>query len=160
MKHLLFLTLIFSSSAFAHQIKGTLIGWGTAKTKIILNRMSVECKVKIGKDDIQDLTAPLEGVDPAIQGSEMKNYIEDSYGNPAYQVKAEISLRGLDLSRSISISFNKNYVFDNMFKQNDKTIVYDTDYKTSTGETMKIDDEGRILKASFIYRGQKINCEF
>ena len=63
---ILMLTMLLSVEAFSHEIKGTLILKGTAKTKIVLNGMEVRCHVKV--DEVKN------------------NMVEDSYGNPAYRV--------------------------------------------------------------------------
>lgn len=141
MKYLIIgLVAVFSMSAMAHNIEGTLILKGTRKTKIVVNTVKTTCKLKIEK---------------------VKNLlVEDSFGNPAYNVRANISLDGEDLDRRISVKLNKEVWFNNLFTVAAGTEVRDLEYATADGSKMTIDSEGRILSVSFLYNSRSINCAF
>lgn len=141
MKHLIIgLIAAFSMSAFAHKIEGTLILKGSIKSKIVVNTVKTNCKLKIEK---------------------VKNLmVDDSFGNPAYNVRAKISLDGEDLSRNISVKFDKEVWFNNLFTVASGTEVRDFDYAAADGPKMKIDSEGRVIFVSFLYNSRPINCAF
>ncbi len=141
MKYLIIgLVTVFSMSAIAHNIEGTLILKGTIKSKIVVNTVKTTCKLKIEK---------------------VKNLlVEDSFGNPAYNVRTEISLDGEDMDRRISVKMNKEVWFNNLFKVAAGTEVRDLEYAAADGSKMMIDSEGRVLSVSFLYNSRPINCAF
>lgn len=141
MKHLIIgLVAVFSMSAFAHNIEGTLVLKGAIKTKIVVNTVKTTCKLKIEK---------------------VKNLmVEDSFGNPAYNVRANISLDGEDMNRRISVKLNKDVWFNNLFTVAAGTEVRDLEYAALDGSKMMIDSEGRLLSVSFLYNSRPINCSF
>jgi len=141
MKHLIIgLVAAFSMSAIAHNIEGTLILKGAIKSKIVVNTVKTNCRLKIEK---------------------VKNLmVDDSFGNPAYNVRTKISLDGEDLSRNISVKFNKEVWFNNLFATASGTEVRDFYYAAADGSKMKIDSEGRVLSISFFYNSRPINCSF
>ncbi len=141
MKHFMIgLLPVFSMLAFAHTIEGTLILKGTIKTKIVVNRVETTCKVKIEK---------------------VKNLlVEDSFGNPAYNVRATISLDGDNMERNLSVKMDKEVWFNNLFTVATGSEVRDLEYKTAGGSKMMIDSQGRIRSVSFLYKSRPINCVF
>lgn len=141
MKHLIIgLLAAFSLSAFAHNIEGTLILKGAIKTKIVVNTVKTTCKLKIEK---------------------VKNLlVEDSFGNPAYNVRANISLHGEDMERRLSVKMDKEVWFNNLFTVAAGTEVRDLEYAAADGSKMMIDSEGRIQSVSFNYNSRPINCAF
>lgn len=141
MKNLIIgLVAAFSLSAFAHNIEGTLILKGTIKTKMVINTVKTTCKLKIEK---------------------VKNLlVEDSFGNPAYNVRANISLDGEDMERRISVKMDKEVWFNNLFTVGAGTEVRDLEYAAADGSKMVIDSEGRIDSVSFLYNSRPINCAF
>ncbi len=131
---------VFSMSTFAHTIEGTLILKGAIKAKIVVNSVKTNCKVRIEK---------------------VKNLmLEDSFGNPAYKVRANISLDGTDLNRNSSVKMDKDVWFNNLFTVGAGTEVRDLEYATAEGSKMNIDTEGRVRSVSFNYNSQPINCSF
>ncbi len=141
MKYLIIgLTAVFSMSAIAHNIEGTLILKGTIKSKVVVNTVKTTCKLKVEK---------------------VKNLlVEDSFGNPAYNVRTEISLDGEDMDRRISVKMNKEVWFTNIFTVGTGTEVRDLEYASNDGSKMMIDSEGRVLSVSFLYNSRPINCAF
>lgn len=141
MKNMIILVAAFLAyNASAHTIKGNPILRGAIKTKLEVDGVKTTCKVKIEK--------PRNLLD------------QDSYGNPAYKVKTEVNLTGSDYKREIKIDFTKEINFTNLFKVGDKTEVRDLDYSSVDGETMKIDEVGRLKQFSFNYDGKRITCSF
>lgn len=141
MKYLIIgLVAVFSMSAIAHNIEGTLILKGTIKSKLVVNTVKTTCKLKVEK---------------------VKNLlVEDSFGNPAYNVRTEISLDGEDLERRLSVKMNKEVWFNNLFTVAAGTEVRDLEYAAADGPKMMIDSEGRVLSVSFLYNSRPINCAF
>ncbi len=157
----LLIALVLTTSAFAREIKGTLLLSGSLKTDVVVSRVKSTCKISIERKDISNLTAPLESIDPAIEGSEMKNYIEDSFGNPAYQVIVGVSVEGTDFARSRSVRYNTKLVLNNMYQVGDQKQVEDLTYHSVDNTAfMNIDDEGRIVNVKFSIRGEAVNCSF
>src|SRR5690606_929272 len=134
------LVAISSVSAFAHEIQGTLILKGSLKTKIIVNNIKTDCKVKIEK--VKNLRE------------------EDAYGNPGYTVKTNISLDGSDSKTSTKVKYSKTQQFINMLEDNGLKKVSDFDYVGEDGSTMKINSQGRIKNVSFTCENKKITCAF
>ena len=139
MKNIILL-LALSLTASAHMIEGTLMLKGAIKTKIVVNTVKTTCKVKIEK--VRNLMQ------------------EDSLGNPAYIVRANISLDGSDFERSLSVKFDRDFMFDNLFTTATGTEVRDFDYKSPEGAAMKIDGEGRVKSVSFPTQYKLITCTF
>ena len=134
------LVAAFSVSAFAHEIEGTQMLKGSRKAKITVNTVKTTCKVKVEK---------------------VKNLLlEDSFGNPAYNVRIEIELDGSDLERNLKVKYSKTSWFNNLFTEGNGTIVKDLDYVSPEGSEIKIDQGGRLKLAKFDYNGQKITCSF
>jgi hypothetical protein len=139
---LLLIILCLTYSIFAHDIKGTLVLRGTIKTKVNLNGIKTTCKIEIKK---------------------VKNLmLEDSYGNPAYQFLADISLDGRDSDFNKVINSKRSLWFNNYFViENDKTEIRDFDYKaTSEVSTIVIDESGRIKKLTLLYGSNPVTCLF
>jgi hypothetical protein len=141
MKNVIFGLMAFSAlSASAHMIEGTLVLKGAIKTKIVVNNLKTTCKVKVEK---------------------VKNLlVEDSFGNPAYDLKVSMSLDGSDFERNLSVKFDKEFRLNNLFTVGTGTEVRDLEYKSTDGATMNVDREGRIKAASFPTQYGKINCAF
>lgn len=141
MKNLIIGTLaIISFSASAYMIEGTQMLKGTIKTKITVNSVTTTCRVQIEK---------------------VKNLmLEDSFGNPAYHVRADISLDGNDYARSLAVKYDKEVWFNNLFKTTTGTEVRDLDYFSEDGSTIKIDRNGRLKVLKFPFQGQTISCLF
>ena len=139
-KLIIALVALSSMTAFAHEIKGTLILKGSLKSKIVVNNIKTTCKIKIEK---------------------VKNLLEeDAYGNPGYDVKTNISLDGSDSKTSKKVKYSKTQQFNNMLTVNGQKKVSDFDYLGEDGSTMKIDSNGRIKKVTFPFEGKNITCSF
>jgi hypothetical protein len=141
MKKIIFgLLAITALSANAHVIEGTLVLKGAIKTKIVVNTLKTTCKVKVEK---------------------VKNLlVEDSFGNPGYDLRVNMSLDGSDFERSLSVKFEKEFRMNNLFTTGSGTEVRDLEYFSSEGATLNVDKEGRIKAASFPTQYGKINCAF
>lgn len=140
-KILIALVSIASLSSFAAPIEGTLMLKGSLKTKITVKNVKSTCKLKVDK---------------------VKNILEeDSFGNPGYQAKVEISLDGSDLERNIKVKVDKKVTVTNMHSEGDVRQVKDLDYFNAE-ENIKvtIDSEGRLLSTSFPFEKQIITCKF
>lgn len=129
-----------SLSVNAHMIEGIQILKGAIKTKITINSVKTTCRVKV--DKIKNLM------------------LEDSWGNPAYNVRAVLGLDGDDYQRSLSIKTEKEAWFNNLFPNGAGTEVRDLEYRSSDGSTLTIDKQGRIKKVSLLYEGKMISCQF
>lgn len=141
MKKIIFGLLAMTAlSANAHVIEGTLVLKGAIKTKIVVNTLKTTCKVKVEK---------------------VKNLlVEDSFGNPAYDIRVNMSLDGSDFERNLSVKFDKEYRMNNLFTVGNGTEVRDFEYYSPEGATLNIDKEGRIKSASMPTQYGKINCAF
>lgn len=141
MKKILIASLIsLSAVSSAHMIEGTPILKGAIKTKIYVNNIKTTCRVKVEK---------------------VKNLmLEDSYGNPAYKVRVDISLSGNDNENSRSIKFDRDVWINNLFSIGNRTEVRDLEYASHDGINLKIDGNGRIKLVSFPYNGKAITCSF
>ncbi len=140
MKNIIIATLFLSSLAHAHMIEGTLMLKGAAKSKIIVNTLKTTCKAKVDK---------------------VKNLMqEDSFGNPAYSVKINLSLDGSDFERNLSVKFDRDFMFDNLFVSGNTSEVRDLEYKSAEGATLRIDKEGRIKMVTFPSTYKTITCTF
>lgn len=141
MKHIIFaIVTTLSLNASAHIIVGTPILKGSIKTKIVVENLKTTCKVKISKP---------------------KNLLqEDSFGNPAYLVNTEVELDGSNSERTLVINFDKKIQFTNFFTVGSTTEVRDLDYASKDGETMKIDQAGRLKQYTFTYNQKPITCSF
>jgi hypothetical protein len=139
MKYIL-IALAVSGLASAHEITGTPILKGSIKTKVVVDGLSANCKVKISKP--------------------RNLMVEDSYGNPAYTVNTEVSLDASNAERTSVISFSKYFTFTNIFTVGGKTEVRDFDYSSQDGATLKIDSAGRLKAYSFNYNQKTITCSF
>lgn len=139
----LFVTLLALTaiSASAHDIEGTLMLKGALKTKIMVNGIKTTCKLKIEK--VKNLTE------------------EDSFGNPGYQVNAEISLDGSDFEHGIKVKLDKNVTLTNLHTEGPVRKVKDLEYFSSADKvSVLIDKEGRLLSTSFPYANQMLTCKF
>ena len=137
---ILFLSLI-SAGAFANDIQGTLMLKGSLKTKITVNGVASVCRLKVEK---------------------VKNLLEeDSFGNPGYQARVQISLDGRDLERDIKVKLDKNITVINLHLEKGLRRIKDLEY-ISSEENIKlnIDSEGRIVSTIFPYQLQTITCNF
>jgi hypothetical protein len=142
MKKLLIVSLsLISIGAIANEIKGTLMLKGSLKTKIVVNGVKTVCKIKVEK---------------------VKNLLEeDSFGNPGYQAKVQISLDGNDMERSIKVKYDKDLTVTNMHTEGDVRTVKDLDYFSPTDKIkVTIDSEGRLVGTSFLYQQKTILCNF
>lgn len=142
MKHIILLLAAYAlaAQANAHTIEGTLMLKGALKTKITVNNLKTTCKVKVEK---------------------VKNLlVEDSFGNPAYDVRASMSLDGSDFERNLSVKFDKEFRLNNLFTVGNGTEVRDLEYQSTEGATMLIDNQGRIKNATFPTQYGKISCAF
>ncbi len=141
MKNILLISILaFAATSFAHTIEGTLVLKGSIKTKIFVNDLKTTCKVKVEK---------------------VKNLMqEDSFGNPAYKVRVEISLSGRDYERDLSVKLDRELWLHNLFTVGGRTEVRDLEYTSAEGVKMNIDRNGRIQKVIFPFQSQKITCSF
>ena len=127
-------------SVLAHTIEGTLMLKGTVRTKFVLNGISTTCRAQVEK---------------------VKNLLqEDSYGNPAYNVRLDVGLSGHDEKTGKFLRFSQEFWFNNLFRVGDKTEVRDLDYTAAGGGALKIDGQGRIRSVTFPYNGQPLTCNF
>jgi hypothetical protein len=138
MKFLLLASLVLCSSAFARPIQGTLVLKGALKSKIMVFGEKTTCRVKIEK---------------------VKNIVdeEDSFGNPAYQIRTQIELNGNE-----KITYDREVMFINLFKTGTTSQVEDLKYfvKGESATTMTVDGEGHIKQVTFIAQNQNIVCNF
>ena len=134
---LLFVTLI-SLNASAHEIEGTLVLKGAIKTKVLISDVKTTCRAKI--DKVKNLM------------------LEDSFGNPAYKVKVSMSLSGND--KDISINYNRDFEFNNLFKSGSGSTVKDLEYAAADGAKMVVSSTGRIDSITFNYNHRPITCSF
>lgn len=126
--------ILFSLSTLAHNIKGTLVLKGALKTTIFIKNKESSCRIRIVK---------------------VKNLLdEDTFGNPAYNVKANINID--------SINFDKEVWLNNLFVLNtDKTEVRDFEYHSEDGSSkITIDEQGRVKTVLIRYQGKNISCSF
>lgn len=139
MKKLICLLMVLTSTQLmAHEIEGTLVLKGSLKTKITVNRIKTECKVKV--HDVKNLME------------------EDSFGNPAYKIKLEISLSGRDKDRRVK--FDQKVWVNNLFKDGNGSIVKDLEYASPEGTKLFVNNQGRMKSVQFTYSGQTISCDF
>lgn len=140
MKTILAVFLGLSSvTAMSHAIQGTLVLKGSLKTKIVVNGITTVCKVKI---------------------DEVKNLMDqDSFGNPAYKLKIDISLSGSDFNSGSSVKYDKEVVLTNLFPAETGTIVKDLEY-SNLGITLRLKEDGRLKDIRFPYGSQTITCSF
>jgi hypothetical protein len=129
---------LLSMASFAHEIKGTPVLKGSIKSKTVVNNQPATCKVRVSK---------------------VKNLmLEDSFGNPAYDVRMTV---GLESTKQESrIAFEQEVRAHNLFTTATGTEVRDNDYVSKEGVQMTIDEAGRIKKVVFPYQGQQITCAF
>ena len=142
MKTLFIILSILSLNAFAHEIKGTPMLKGTAKTKIVVDGIETKCNIKV---------------------DEVKNSLtEDSFGNPGYRVWTKISLSGSNSDRTVKIDHNANIRFVNIHAAGDVTKVSDTEYVGESDAKAKlvIDEKGRIRTAVFPVGAKLVSCNF
>lgn len=134
------LLFFIATTASAHQITGTPILKGSLKTKIIVNTIETECRIKVEK---------------------VKNLLEeDSFENPAYNVRVEVALSGRDVKKKIEVKHNREYWFKNLFPNGSGTIVKDYEYFTEDGSTLEIKTDGRLKTVQFPFEGRRITCNF
>jgi hypothetical protein len=123
-----------SLNVLSHTIKGTMVLKGPLKTRVFIKNKETSCRIKIEK---------------------VKNLLEeDSFGNPAYKVRAQV---GLD-----SINFEKDIWLNNLFSLGkDRSEVRDFEYHSEDNSIkMKIDDTGRIKTVLVRYKNTDISCFF
>lgn len=139
----LFLALmtLTALSAQAHEIEGTLMLKGSLKTKIMVNGIKTTCKLKVEK---------------------VKNLLEeDSFGNPGYQAKVEISLDGSDFERGVKVKLDKDVLLTNLHNEGTVWKVRDLEYFSYADKvTVQIDREGRLVSTTFPYANQIVTCKF
>jgi len=136
----LLITLLLASVAHAHEIKGTLILKGTAKTKVMVDGIESKCHVKV---------------------DEVKNTLtEDSFKNPAYRVWTKVELSGK--AGDIKIEHKAELRFTNLHADGAGTKVSDDSYlgETEKRATMKIDEKGRIRAVVFPVGAKLVTCTF
>lgn len=142
MKKFIIPFLLLTSVAQANVIEGTLVLKGSLKSKLTLNTVKTTCKAEVKK--VTNLLTE-----------------EDAYGNPAYQIRFEVSLRGEDIERKINNKFDQKVILTNMYKENGKSIVKDLEYHAPEENVfLKIDESGRLKETSFLFKNQKIICKF
>ena len=132
--------MLFSLESFSHEIRGTLILKGRAKTKITLDQIEVNCSLKV--DEVKN------------------NMVEDSHGNPAYRVWTTLELSGR--SKDITISHQEEIRFTNIHSDGQETIVLDDSYRGENNKAAKmiIDERGRIKSVIFPFNGRSVSCSF
>ncbi len=136
----LIITLLLASVAHAHEIKGTLILKGTAKTKIMVDGIETKCNLKV---------------------DEVKNTLtEDSFQNPAYRVWTKVELSGK--AGEIKIEHKADLRFTNLHPAGNGTAVSDDKYigENEKSASMKIDEKGRIRTVVFPVGAKLITCNF
>ena len=136
----LLITLLLASVAHAHEIKGTLILKGTAKTKVMVDGIESKCHVKV---------------------DEVKNTLtEDSFKNPAYRVWTKVELSGK--AGDIKIEHKAELRFTNLHADGAGTKVSDDSHlgETEKRATMKIDEKGRIRAVVFPVGAKLVTCTF
>jgi hypothetical protein len=135
MKIVIFILLAgLSTNVLSHTIKGTMVLKGSLKTKVFIKNKETSCRIKIEK---------------------VKNLLEeDSFGNPAYKVRAQIGLESINLEKDIWLN--------NLFNiDKDRSEVRDFEYHSEDNSIkMKIDDEGRIKTVLVRYKDKDISCFF
>ena len=138
---LIALVSLASLNSFAAPIEGTLMLKGSLKTKIVVKGVKSVCKLKVDK---------------------VKNILEeDSFGNPGYTAKVEISLDGNDIERNIKVKVDKKISVANVHTVGNVRQVKDFDYFNEAEKvTVTIDKEGRLLSTSFPFENQTITCKF
>jgi hypothetical protein len=134
------LITVFSLSTFAKEIEGTMVLKGTLRTKLLINSVNTTCRVKVSK--VKNMMA------------------EDSYGNPAYQVRMSISLDGSDFARGLKIKHSKEMDFINLFQVGKTREVRDYEYVSADGSKLIINNKGRINTVTFPFNSQMITCSF
>jgi hypothetical protein len=141
MKNIIFAMTLLSGSAFAHTIVGTPVLKGALKTKVFVDSVETTCRIKVEK---------------------IKNILEeDSYGNPGYSVRINVSLDGEDSKRKIKIKADQDVELSNMFQSGNEKIVQDFQYASADGVRMEIDVEGRLKSVQYPYKAnQTITCKF
>ena len=145
----LLITLLLTTAAHAHEIKGTLILKGTAKTEIMVDGIKTKCNVKV---------------------DEVKNTMtEDSFGNPAYRVWTKIELDGRSEESRNNRRVNRREInhkvdirFTNMHVEGAGTAVSDENYigETDKAASLKIDEKGRIRSVVFSVGAKPFICNF
>jgi hypothetical protein len=131
-----------SMTASAHTIEGVLILKGKIKTKVTVEGVKSTCTVKVDK---------------------VKNLLEeDSYGNPAYNVKVEVNLSGSEKvgNRRVTVAYDRAIWFNNLFSDGRNSEVKDLEYHADGGAKMNIDKGGRIKQVSFQYNRKQVTCAF
>ena len=134
------LSLLLSSQAFSHEIKGTLILKGVARTKVMVRGIETTCSVRV---------------------RDVKNTMtEDSYQNPAYRVWTEVSLSGR--AGGERINHKQDIRFTNLHKEVNGTIVLDNEYvgEDVVSSNLTIDDSGRIRSVIILFEGRNTRCSF
>jgi hypothetical protein len=121
------LLALSSVTALAHTIRGTAVLRGKAEGLAWVNGVQIECVVKLDKKKITNLLD------------------EDRYGNPAYQVEAEISLVSKD-RRALPLRERHEVRFINMHTDAEGKIVRDEAYFAPTDRRFNftIDANGRF----------------
>lgn len=121
------LLALSSVAAFANTIRGTAVLRGKAEGLAWVNGVQVECVVKLDKEKITNLMD------------------EDRFGNPAYQVVAEISLVSKD-RRALPLREKRDVRFINMHTDAEGKIVRDEAYFAPTDRRFNftIDAGGRL----------------
>lgn len=141
MKYIILAAAMISTSAFAHTIIGTAVLKGSLKTKVFVNTVETTCRIKVEK---------------------IKNILsEDSYGNPGYAVRINVSLDGEDSKKKIKIKADRDVEMINMFQSGNEKIVKDFEYASEDGVLMTINEEGRLKSVSYPYSAsQTVVCKF
>jgi len=120
-------------------IIGTPMREGSIKSEVVIKGIKTKCRFEAKKI-----------------GNLMR---EDSFGNPAYYVKYEISLSdGFDGK----IDFKKEGDLTNLFKvENGKLETRDFEYSTQDESVkVKMDKDGYVETVNFAYKDQKVACQF
>ena len=138
MKTLIILAcLSFSISSFAHQIEGTLVLKGRARTKVMIGNTEMNCTVNI---------------------KNVENYDDqDDFGNPVYQIETDIRISSLDRTH-----LNQSARLINIFNENGQKITKDHEYISQDNNIrLFVDRDGR-LKDLVInsVSGRKTTCRF
>ena len=140
-KILLASMIVFSSLGFAREFEGTMVLKGSLKSKVFINNVETTCRAKVEK---------------------VKNILEeDSFGNPGYTIKVNVSLDGNDDKRKIKIKMDQVANLTNFHKVGNKIQASDLNYADEvTGMSLDIDYEGRLKNVKVNYQGQRITCLF
>ena len=138
---ILLIGLLFAIGASAHTITGTPVLKGTLKSKLMVDGVKSTCKVQIEKI--------------------WSTNNEDSFGNPGYMVRMDLSLSGNDIDTGKTVKVDQKLMLTNMFVNGTSSTVKDYEYLSEDKKvTLTIKTDGRLNTVAFPYKTQKVTCAF